>query len=269
MKISKETVLEVVHYTDRLFYFKITRDPTLIFREGEFVMIGLDNWSEKLQKNKPIMRAYSMVSPTYADYLEFYSIKVPNGPLTSKLQHIKPGDEILVNQRAVGTLVNANLVTPGRNLYLLATGTGIAPFMSIIRGVETYDHYDNVIIVWGTRTADELAFEEIIEELKVVGLRNAQLAYHSPLTIQGKLKTYFTCTREDYKNTGRVTTAMYENKVQDKLDLSDLSSKHDRVMVCGSMEMNLELKEYLDKLGFIEGNNKHPGSYVLEKSFVR
>jgi ferredoxin--NADP+ reductase len=260
MKINKETVLEVVHYTDRLFYFRTTRNPTLRFREGEFVMIGLDNWSEKLQKNKPIMRAYSMVNPNYADYLEFYSIKVSDGPLTSKLQHIKPGDEILVNQRAVGTLVDANL-EPGRNLYLLATGTGIAPFMSIIRGIETYNHYDNVIVVWGTRTADELAFKETIKGL------NEDKVYGE--ITQGKLKTYFTCTREDYENTGRVTTAMYENKVQDKLDLADLSPIHDRVMICGSMEMNLELKEYLDKLGFTEGNNKHPGSYVLEKSFVR
>ena len=261
MKISKETVLEVVHYTDRLFYFKTTRDPTLRFREGEFVMIGLDNWSEKLQRNKPIMRAYSMVSPTYADYLEFYSIKVQNGPLTSKLQHIKPGDEILVNQRAVGTLVNANLDTPGRNLYLLATGTGIAPFMSIIRGAETYEYYENVIVVWGTRTADELAFKELIQEL------DKDEVYSK--IIQGKLKTYFTCTREPYENEGRVTTAMYDGKVQSKLELDKLDSKHDRVMICGSIEMNLELKEYLDGLGFEEGNNKHPGEYVLERAFVR
>jgi ferredoxin--NADP+ reductase len=261
MAAHKETVLEVTHHTDRLFYFKTTRKATLRFRDGEFIMIGLDHWSEKLQRNKPIMRAYSVVSPNHADYLEFYSIKVPDGPLTSRLQNIKVGDEILVNSRAVGTLVNANIITPARNLYLLATGTGIAPFMSTVRGVETYEHYENVIVVWGTRTEDELAFKDLLN-----GLNEDEV--YSKIT-QGKLKTYFTCTREAYENEGRVTTAMYENKVQDKLGLEDLSSMHDRVMICGSMEMNLELKEYLEELGFEEGNNKHAGSYVLEKSFVR
>ena len=261
MKIHKETILEVKHYTDRLFYFKTTRKSTLRFREGEFIMIGLDHWSEKLQRNKPIMRAYSVVSPNHADYLEFYSIKVPEGPLTSRLQNIKVGDEILVNSRSVGTLVDANLKMSARNLYLLATGTGIAPFMSIVRGVDTYAHYANVIVVWGTRTADELAFKELLN-----GLNKDEI--YSEIT-QGKLKTYFTCTREPYENEGRVTTAMYENKVQDKLGLPELDAERDRVMICGSMEMNLEIQKYLEELGFTEGNNKHPGSYVLEKSFVR
>ena len=261
MPIHKETVLEVTHYTDTLFHFKTTRNQTLRFRDGEFIMIGLDHWSEKLQKNKPIMRAYSMVSPNHQETLEFYSIKVPDGPLTSRLQNIKVGDEILVNSRAVGTLVNSNILTPARNLYLLATGTGIAPFMSIVRGVETYEHYDNVIIVWGTRAKNELVFKDLLN-----GLNEDKI--YSKIT-HGKLKTYFTCTREPYENEGRVTTAMYENKVQDKLGLPDLSPIHDRVMICGSMEMNLELKEYLEGLGFEEGTNKHANTYVVEKSFVR
>jgi ferredoxin--NADP+ reductase len=260
MATHKETVLEIVHYTDTLFYFKTTRESTLRFRDGEFIMIGLDHWSEKLQRNKPIMRAYSVVSPNHQEYLEFYSIKVPDGPLTSRLQNIKVGDEINVNPKGVGTLVNANILTPARNLYLLATGTGIAPFMSIVRGVETYEHYDNVIVVWGTRVEKELAFKDLLN-----GLNDDEI--YSQLT-EGKLKTYFTCTREDYENTGRITTALYENKIQDKLGLPELDPVHDRVMICGSMEMNLEIQKYLEEKGFEEGNNKHAGSYVVEKSFV-
>ena len=152
-------------------------------------------------------------------------------------------------------------IKPGRNLYFIATGTGIAPFMGLLRGLETYDDYDNVIVVWGARTKDELPFVDLIN-----GLNEDEI--YKEVT-QGKIKTYFTCTREDYENTGRVTTAMYSGDVQDKLGLDKLDSEHDRVMICGSMEMNLELKEYLEELGFEEGNNKHAGSYVLEKSFVR
>ena len=259
MAIQEETVLEVTHYTDTLFHFTTTRDAGLRFRDGEFLMIGLDNWSEKLQRNKPIMRAYSVASPNHQDTMEFYSIKVQDGPLTSKLQHIVPGDKFLVNTKPVGTLVHANL-NPGRNLYLMATGTGIAPFMSIVRGVETYEHYDNVIVVWGTRIVKELAFKDLLE-----GLNDDEI--YSEVT-EGKLKTYFTCTREPYENEGRVTTAMYENKVQDKLGLPKLDAKHDRVMICGSMEMNLELKDYLEELGFTEGNNKTPGEFVIERAFV-
>ena len=259
MAIQEETVLEVTHYTDTLFHFTTTRDAGLRFRDGEFLMIGLDNWSEKLQRNKPIMRAYSVASPNHQDTLEFYSIKVQEGPLTSKLQHVKAGDEVLVNPKAVGTLVHANL-SPGRNLYLLATGTGIAPFMSIVRGIDTYEYYDNVIVVWGTRIAKELAFRELLE-----GLNDDEI--FSQVT-EGKLKCYFTCTREPYENEGRVTTAMYENRVQDKLGLPELSPLHDRVMICGSMEMNIELKDYLEDLGFTEGNNKTPGEFVIERAFV-
>jgi ferredoxin--NADP+ reductase len=259
MAAHKETVLSVTHYTDTLFHITTTRDSGVRFRDGEFMMIGLDNWSEKLQKNKPIMRAYSVASPNHQETLEFYSIKVQDGPLTSKLQHVKVGDEILVNPKAVGTLVHANL-KPGRNLYLLATGTGIAPFMSIVRGVDTYEHYDNVIVVWGTRIAKELAFKELID-----GLNGDEI--YSQVT-EGKLKTYFTCTREDYENTGRVTTAMYNGDVQSKLGLEDLSPIHDRVMICGSMPMNAELIEYLEGQGFTEGDSKTPGEYVVEKAFV-
>lgn len=256
---NKEKVLNVTHYTDQLMHFEITRDPGTRFRDGEFLMIGLDNWSEKLQKNKPIMRAYSVASPNHQETLEFYSIKVQDGPLTSKLQHVKEGDEILVNSKAVGTLVHTNL-KPGRNLYLIATGTGIAPFMSIIRGVDTYEHYSRVIVVWGARTAKELPFRELIESLNTDEIFGE--------VTEGKLRTYFTCTREPYENEGRVTTAMYEGKVQDQLLLPPIDAEHDRVMICGSMEMNLELKDYLEGMGFNEGDSKTPGEFVIERAFV-
>jgi ferredoxin--NADP+ reductase len=259
MAIKKEKVLEVRHYTDNLMHFKTTRDPGTRFRDGEFLMIGLDNWSEKLQKNKPIMRAYSIASPNYEEYMEFFSIKVPDGPLTSRLQHIKPGDEILVNSKSVGTLVMPNL-KPGRNLYLLATGTGVAPFMSLVRGLETYENFDNVVLVWGTRTVKELAYKEFLE-----GLNEHEM--WGEIT-QGKFKFYPTVTREEFENSGRVTTAIYENKVQDKLGLAKLDKEHDRVMICGSMPMNVELKEYLEGLSFTEGNSRVQGEYVLERAFV-
>ena len=253
MAIVKEKVLEVKHYTDRLFHFRTTRDPGTRFRDGEFLMIGLE------VENKPLLRAYSVASPNYEEYMEWFSIKVPNGPLTSRLQNIQVGDEIITNTKAVGTLVLDNLKS-GRNLYMLATGTGVAPFMSLVRGLETYEDFDNVILVWGTRVQKELAYKEFLE-----GLNKHEI--WGEIT-QGKFKFYPTVTREEFENTGRVTTAMYENKVQDKLGLPKLDKEHDRVMICGSIEMNLELKEYLEGLGFTEGNNREPGEYVLEKSFV-
>jgi len=259
MAAHKETVIEVTHYTDTLFHIKTTRGSSVRFRDGEFMMIGLDHWSEKLQKNKPIVRAYSVASPNHADYLEFYSIKVQDGPLTSRLQHIKVGDEIIVKGKPTGTLVMP-FIKPGRNLYFIATGTGIAPFMGLLRGVETYDDYDNVIVVWGARIEKELPFVDFIN-----GLNEDEI--YSEVT-QGKIKTYFTCTREDYENTGRVTTAMYSGDVQSKLGLDKLDPEHDRVMICGGIEMNLELQEYLEENGFTEGNNKYPGEYVVERAFV-
>ncbi len=204
MAIQKEKVTNVEHYTDRLFHITTTRSPNIRFRDGEFLMIGIDNWSEKLQRNKPIMRAYSVASPSHQDSLEFYSIKVQDGPLTSKLQHINVGDEILVNTKAVGTLITTNL-KPGRTLYMLATGTGIAPFMALIRGFEVYENYDNVVLLHGVREIKELAFDDYLNNL------NADEIY-SEIT-QDKFKYYPTVTREDFKNQGRVTDAMYTGEV--------------------------------------------------------
>ena len=231
MAIVKEKVLEVKHYTDRLFHFKTTRDPGTRFRDGEFLMIGLE------VEGKPLLRAYSVASPNYEEYMEWFSIKVPNGPLTSKLQNIKPGDEIVTNTKAVGTLVLDNL-KQGRNLYMLATGTGVAPFMSLVRGVDTYDHYDNVILLWSTRLVKELAYKDFLE-----GLNDHEI--WGEIT-QGKFKFYPSVTREDFINTGRITNAMYDGSVYEKLGVEPFDKEKDSAMICGSMPMNLEFKEYFD-----------------------
>ena len=253
MAIVKEKVLEVKHYTDRLFHFRTTRDPGTRFRDGEFLMIGLE------VENKPLLRAYSVASPNYEEYMEWFSIKVPNGPLTSKLQNIKPGDEIVTNTKAVGTLVLDNL-KQGRNLYMLATGTGVAPFMSLVRGVDTYDHYDNVILLWSTRLVKELAYKDFLE-----GLNDHEI--WGEIT-QGKFKFYPSVTREDFINTGRITNAMYDGSVYEKLGVEPFDKEKDSAMICGSMPMNLEFKEYFEKMGCKEGNSQTRGDYVLEKSFV-
>ena len=253
MAIVKEKVLEVKHYTDRLFHFKTTRDSGTRFRDGEFLMIGLE------VEGKPLLRAYSVASPNYEEYMEWFSIKVPNGPLTSRLQHIKPGDEVITNSKAVGTLVLDNL-KQGRNLYMLATGTGVAPFMSLVRGVDTYDHYDNVILLWSTRLVKELAYKDFLE-----GLNDHEI--WGEIT-QGKFKFYPSVTREDFINTGRITNAMYDGSVYEKLGVEPFDKEKDSVMICGSMPMNLEFKEYFEKMGCKEGNSQTRGDYVLEKSFV-
>ena len=253
MAIVKEKVLEVKHYTDRLFHFKTTRDPGTRFRDGEFLMIGLE------VEGKPLLRAYSVASPNYEEYMEWFSIKVPNGPLTSRLQNIKPGDEIVTNTKAVGTLVLDNL-KQGRNLYMLATGTGVAPFMSLVRGVDTYDHYDNVILLWSTRLVKELAYKDFLE-----GLNDHEI--WGEIT-QGKFKFYPSVTREDFINTGRITNAMYDGSVYEKLGVEPFDKEKDSAMICGSMPMNLEFKEYFEKMGCKEGNSQTRGDYVLEKSFV-
>ena len=253
MAIVKEKVLEVKHYTDRLFHFKTTRDSGTRFRDGEFLMIGLE------VEGKPLLRAYSVASPNYEEYMEWFSIKVPNGPLTSRLQHIKPGDEVITNSKAVGTLVLDNL-KQGRNLYMLATGTGVAPFMSLVRGVDTYDHYDNVILLWSTRLVKELAYKDFLE-----GLNDHEI--WGEIT-QGKFKFYPSVTREDFINTGRITNAMYDGSVYEKLGVEPFDKEKDSAMICGSMPMNLEFKEYFEKMGCVEGNSSTRGDYVLEKSFV-
>ena len=262
MAIQKEKVLEVEHFTDRLFRIKTTRSPNIKFRDGEFLMIGIDT-DEKdygFEQVGKLLRAYSVASPNYEDYLEFFSIKVQDGPLTSRLQHIEVGDELLVNSKAVGTLVMDN-IKPGRNLYLMATGTGVAPFMSIVRSLDFYDNFDNVILMWGTREIAELAYKDFLE-----GLNDHEI--WGEIT-QGKFLFYPTVTREDYVTQGRITDALYTSKVQTELNIDKFDKELDRVMICGSNEMNMELRKYfIDDLGCTEGNANEQGEFVLEKAFV-
>jgi len=251
---NEETVLSVHHWTDKLFTFTTTRDPALRFSNGHFTMIGLRIGA------KPLLRAYSIVSANYEDHLEFLSIKVPDGPLTSKLQHVKVGDKIIVGKKPTGTLV-IDYLTPGKRLYLLSTGTGLAPFMSIIRDPETYERFEQVILVHGVRTKDELAYHDLILQ---------HLPAHEFLgeTVSDQLLYYPTVTREAYKNMGRVTELMASGKMFADLGVPDLDAETDRVMICGSPGMLKDLKHMLESRGFKEGNTSTPGAFVIERAFA-
>jgi ferredoxin--NADP+ reductase len=249
-----ETVLSVNHWTDRLFSFKTSRDPGFRFLNGQFIMIGLE------VAGKPLLRAYSIVSANYEDHLEFLSIKVADGPLTSHLQHIKPGDTVLVGKKPTGTLVLDNLVD-GRNLYLFATGTGLAPFLSIIRDPETYGRYEKVVLVHGTRRVSELAYRDyILSELP-------HDEFLGELVIE-KLLYYPTVTREPFTTRGRITALIESGRMFDDLELPPLDHEQDRVMICGSPAMLADLKTLCEARHFVEGNTGEPGEYVIEKAFV-
>jgi ferredoxin--NADP+ reductase len=251
---NEETVLSVKHWTDRLFTFTTTRDTALRFSNGHFTLIGLK------VNDKPLLRAYSIVSPNYEEHLEFLSIKVPDGPLTSRLQHIKPGDKIVVGRKPTGTLL-CDYLLPGKRLYLLSTGTGLAPFMSIIRDPETYERFEKVILVHGVRQVDELAYHDVLVD---------HLPNHEYLgeLVADKLLYYPTVTREPYRNMGRVTELLESGKLTADLGLPDLDAEHDRVMICGSPGMLRDLKHMLESRGFKEGNTSHPGDFVIERAFA-
>jgi len=251
---NEETVLSVHHWTDKLFTFTTTRDPALRFSNGHFTMIGLR------VNNKPLLRAYSIVSANYEDHLEFLSIKVPDGPLTSRLQHIQAGDRVIVGKKPTGTLV-LDYLTPGKRLYLLSTGTGLAPFMSIIRDPETYERFEQVILVHGVRTKDELAYHDLVAE---------HLPAHEFLgdMVSSQLRYYPTVTRETYKNMGRVTELLETGKLTDDLGLPALDATADRVMICGSPAMLRDLKTMMEVRGLKEGNTSTPGDFVIERAFV-
>mgnify|MGYP001826750563 FL=1 len=252
--LLREHVTDVHHWTDRLFSFKTTRDPGFRFKNGHFTMIGLE------REGKPLMRAYSMASANYEDELEFFSIKVPDGPLTSKLQNIRVGDELLVNSKATGTLVLDHLL-PGRNLYLIATGTGLAPFMSIIKDPEIYEAFDKVILTHGCRTVDELAYRELITgDLP----RNEYLGE----IIADKLLYYPTVTREKFRNNGRLTDLLRIGKLPKDLGLPPISVEHDRFMICGSPSMLKDITGMLDSQGFEESRHGVAAHYVIERAFV-
>jgi len=250
-----QTVTKVTHYTDRLFSFRVTRPQSLRFRSGEFVMIGLigDN-------GKPILRAYSIASPSWDDELEFYSIKVPDGPLTSRLQNIQAGDDIILKTKPVGTLVIDALV-PGKRLFMLSTGTGFAPFASLTRDPEVYEKFDEVIVTHTCRDLAELDYSKQLTD----SLPDDPLIGEF---IQGKLKYYPTTTRETSENMGRITTLIESGKVFDDLGIEAFNPETDRVMLCGSMDFNTDVRKILEEKGFEEGANSKPATFVLEKAFV-
>lgn len=252
--LRTEHVTEVTHWTDTLFSFKTTRDPSFRFKNGHFTMIGLH------QEGRPLMRAYSIASANYEDELEFFSIKVADGPLTSKLQNIKAGDEILVSSKPTGTLVLDNLIT-GKNLYLISTGTGLAPFMSIIKDPEVYEQYDKVILTHGCRYVEELAYQQTISE------HLPENEYFGDF-IREKLIYYPTVTREDFRNQGRITELLANGKLASDINLPPIDPENDRFMICGSPSMLKDTCAILDGKGFKEARHGNAGHYVIERAFV-
>jgi ferredoxin--NADP+ reductase len=250
----EETVLEVHHWNETLFSFKTTRDPGFRFKNGQFVMIGLE------VNGKPLLRAYSIVSANYEEHLEFLSIKVPDGPLTSRLQHLKVGDKLIVGKKPTGTLVLDNL-EDGKNLYMFSTGTGMAPFMCLIRDPEVYDRFEKVILVHGVRLVSELAYHDYItKELPTHELLGEEIA--------PKLIYYPTVTRETYRNQGRLTDLIHNGKLFSDIGLPPLDKIRDRVMICGSPQMLNDTRQICVDLGYSEGNTGEPGQFVIEKAFV-
>ena len=260
-----QKVTEVKHWTDRLFSFRVTRPASLRFRSGEFVMIGLmGDPDPNTGKQKPLLRAYSIASPSWDEELEFYSIKVQDGPLTSRLQHIQPGDEIILRPKPVGTLVHDALL-PGKRLWFFATGTGFAPFASLLREPQTYEDYDEIIITHTCREVGELAYgADLIDSIR----KDELLAELMGEGFHEKLRYYPTTTREDSPKMGRITDLMRSGEVFADLDVPELNPETDRAMVCGNLAFNLEIKEMLEGYGLVEGANSNPQHYVVEKAFL-
>lgn len=252
--IGREEVLSVHHWNDTLFSFTTSRDPGFRFKNGHFTMIGLEH------EGRPLMRAYSIASANHEDQLEFFSIKVQDGPLTSKLQSIQVGDQILISRKPTGTLINDNLL-PGKHLYLISTGTGLAPFMSIIKDPEIYEQYDKVILTHGVRQLSELAYADVIQD------HLPENEYFGDL-ITDKLIYYPTVTREPFKNQGRLTDLITSGKLTDDLGLPALSTENDRFMICGSPSMLKDTTRILDEMGFSEARQGDLGHYVIERAFV-
>ena len=250
----REKVLSVQHWTDTLFSFRATRDSGFRFQNGQFAMIGLE------VDGRPLLRAYSMASANHEEELEFFSIKVSDGPLTSKLQKIREGDTILVGRKATGTLVTDNLL-PGNRLLLLSTGTGLAPFASLIKDPDVYERYENIVLVHGCRQVSELAYGEEL----VAKLRDDEL--FGPL-LSEKLLYYPTVTREPFRNRGRITDLITSEALFNDIHQAPLDIATDRIMMCGSPAMLEDLKQLFETRGFAEGANHKPGHFVIEKAFV-
>lgn len=254
-KYTSERVLSVHHWNDTLFSFTTTRDPGLRFENGQFVMIGLE------VDGIPLTRAYSIASPNYEEHLEFFSIKVPNGPLTSRLQHLKVGDELLVSKKPTGTLVTHDL-TPAKHLYFLSTGTGLAPFMSLIQDIEVYERFEKVVLIHGVRNVNELAYADFIENV----LPNNEFFGEE---VKQKLIYYPTVTREPFRNQGRLTDLINSGKLFEDIGLPPLSPVHDRAMICGSPQMLKDTEALLDARGFrVSPRIGDPADYVIERAFV-
>ncbi|MFG1344749.1 ferredoxin--NADP reductase [Xanthobacter autotrophicus DSM 431] len=251
---NEETVTSVRHWTDTLFSFTCTRDPGLRFLNGQFTMIGLK------VDGKPLLRAYSMASANYEPDLQFFSIKVQNGPLTSRLQHLKVGDKILVGRKPTGTLVQDSLL-PGKRLYLVSTGTGLAPFLSVVKDPEAYERFEKVILIHGTRTVAELAYDDFLTK---------ELPNHEFLgdEVREKLVYYPTVTREPFRNQGRITDLINSGKLFSDIGVPVLSPEEDRLMLCGSPQLLKDMVALLEERGFAEGSQSAPGQYVIEKAFV-
>lgn len=251
---TRERVLAIRHYTDTLFSFTTTRTPSFRFQSGQFTMIGLE------VEGRPLLRAYSMASAVYDDHLEFFSIKVPNGPLTSRLQHIKAGDEIIVGTKPTGTLLIGNL-RPGKRLWLLGTGTGFAPFSSILKDPDTYERFETVIVVEGCRYVGELEYAtrtvRAIREHELLGELAAD-----------KLLYYAAVTREPFWRQGRITDLVSSGRIARDLGLPTLARDDDRVMLCGNPEMLADTRKLLIARGYEEGSSGKPGDFVIEKAFV-
>ncbi|EBV3600029.1 ferredoxin--NADP reductase [Salmonella enterica subsp. enterica serovar Virchow] len=252
--VHAEKVVSVNHYTDRLFSFRVSRPQSLRFRSGEFVMIGLPN------AEKPVYRAYSVASPSWDEELEFFSIKVPDGPLTQHLQKIQPGDTILIRPKPTGTLVLDSL-TPGKRLFMISTGTGIAPFASLIRDPDTYERFEQVYLTHTCRDANELVYgRQLVDNL-----------VNDPLIgelVDGRVTLYSATTREQTERMGRITTLIESGKLFEDLGVEAFDPATDRIMICGSMDMLRDVKALAESLGFVEGSLNKPDSFVVERAFV-
>ena len=252
---TAQKILSVHHYTERLFKFTMERPSSFRFRSGEFIMIGLPK-----ENGKPLLRAYSIASPNWDDTLEFYSIKVPDGPLTSRLQKIEVGDEVLLGKKPVGTLV-VDALTPGKRLYMFSTGTGFAPFASLVRDPAVYEAYDEVIVTHTCRDVAELQdSREVVDNF----LSDPDIGELGA----GKLKLYQTCTREEFDKKGRITSLIESGKLFEDLGVPKLDPATDRAMICGSIEMTKDLKALMESFGLKEGANSEPAEFVIERAFV-
>lgn len=254
--LTVEEVCSVRHWNEHLFSFTITRPASFRFRSGEFVMIGLPG------DGRPLMRAYSIASPAWAEELEFLSIKVPDGPLTSRLQQIGPGDHVYLGRKPTGTLV-ADALLPGKRLFLLSSGTGLAPFLSLIRDPEIYERFDQILLVHCVRQVSDLAFRDVLE---------SQLAGDPLVQDQALLQFHYlpTVTREPFRTTGRIDALIDSGRLFEHplVGPNRLDPESDRIMLCGSMTMIRELEASLEALGFKEGSNATPGDFVIERAFV-